>query len=146
MFKNYTAAPVAKKDVFPTRLRIKALKIDLPVISQKITQNSWETTEQGVSYLTSSALPGERGNAIFYGHNFANLLGNLVRAKPRFAVEIEFSDKTMRRFVIESTMEVSPDQTNVLATSKESLLTIYTCSGFFDEKRFVVVAKPIGNF
>lgn len=132
-FKNYTSTTQSKTKIVPVRLIIKSLNIDLPVVTQQIKNNTWETTDAGASYLINS-------HYIFYGHNWNNLLGNLVKAKPKMKIEIEFSDKTMRVFVIENTAEVFPNQSQVLTLSKKPKLIIYTCSGIFDEKRFVVTA------
>ncbi len=135
-FPQTLAKNVKKGARIPTRLIIKDLLIDLPVIPQKITQGKWETTENGVSYLTDSAW-------VLYGHDFTNLLGNLKNAKPKMTVDIVFNDQQVKRFMISNTMEVYPTQTQVLELGKNPMLIIYTCSGFFDEKRFVVAAKPI---
>ncbi|MGB2731849.1 MAG: sortase, partial [Microgenomates group bacterium] len=45
-----------------------------------------------------------------------------------------------RTFIVQVTANVSPDQTNVLKQSHDKRLTLYTCSGFLDTQRFVVVA------
>lgn len=138
-FNNFTQQSVRntkKGTPTPTRLIIKDLHIDLPVIPQKIVQGKWETTENGVSYLIGSSW-------ILYGHDFANLLGNLKNAKPKMTLVVNFSNQSVKKFVITNTMEVYPTQTQVLAVGKSPVLIIYTCSGFFDEKRFVVAAKPV---
>lgn len=130
-------APIHKQ---PVRIIIKSLKIDLPIIPARISNAQWETTHAGVSYLVSSPIPGERGNSILYGHNWTNLLANLTKAKPGDTVEIRYSDSSKKIFVIELTGVISPNQTHILEPSTDTRITLYTCTGFFDSKRFVATA------
>ncbi|OGM69990.1 hypothetical protein A2975_05285 [Candidatus Woesebacteria bacterium RIFCSPLOWO2_01_FULL_44_14] len=43
---------------------------------------------------------------------------------------------------VEEINEVYPNQTQVIAPTTDERLTLYTCSGFADTKRLIVVAKP----
>jgi LPXTG-site transpeptidase (sortase) family protein len=133
------SAELAPKAI-PTKISIKDLGIDLPITQAKINNNTWETTENGVSYLSSSPLPGEKGNSILYGHNWANLLGPLMKIRTGQEIEVQFSDRSKKRFVVEYTSVVSPDESSILAPSKDKRITLYTCTGFLDSQRFVVVA------
>lgn len=125
---------------YPIRLVIQKLDIDLPIYPAQIKNGNWEATTKGVSYLSSSVTPGSIGNSIIYGHNFRNLLGNLVDAEVDDEVNIYFSDGGQKSFNVKSTSVVYPDNNSVLSDSKEKILTIYTCTGFLDSKRFVVTA------
>ena len=134
-FSNYKPVTTQNKTkLIPQRLKIKSLKIDLPIIPQQINKNVWETTENGVSYLKNT-------HYILYGHNWQNLLGNLTKAKPKMNIEIEFNDKSVKKFAVINTLEVSPNQNKIPYDEKNQILIIYTCTGFFDEKRFVVTAR-----
>ena len=131
------------QNAHPIALSISDLEIYLPVVPANNTGGKWETTTKGVSYLTSSANPGETGNSIFYGHNWNNLLGNLTRAVPGQVIEIIYSDGGTKRFVVTHTQEVTSSQTQILNNSEDKRMTLYTCSGFLDTKRFVVTAEII---
>lgn len=124
----------------PTGILIKDLNINLKVYPAKITGKRWESTEKGVSYLASSPPPGEKGNSIFSGHNWQNLLGNLTHAKPGDKIQILFENNSVKTFIVQKTSVVSPDQTSVLDPSEDRRITLYTCTGLFDSKRFVVTA------
>src|SRR5205809_236976 len=124
----------------PAAIKFSELAIKLPLIPSKITNGVWETTKDGVSYLTSSPVPGEKGNSILYGHNFPDLLGKLPASKPGQEIEITYTDKTKKTFVIEYTSVVSPKQIDILNPTTDNRITIYTCTGFLDSERFVVVA------
>ena len=143
-FTSYTTTPAIacylKDENPPKTLRIKALHIELPIIPSKIEKKEWETTSEGVSYLASSPLPGATGNSILYGHNWTNLLGNLEKAKSGQVIEIEFKNGEKKHFLIQRLATVWPDQKSVLYPSEDKRITLYTCTGFLDSKRFVVVA------
>ncbi len=132
---------VSNNKVFatPTEIRIPQVSVKLPIIHSKIVNGKWEATTAGVSYLSSSPIPGEMGNSILYGHNWSNLLGPLVHVKPKDVIEIVYSDKSKKIFEVEYTVTVTPDETHILLPSKDKRITLYTCTGFLDSKRFVVV-------
>ena len=137
--QNEIKSPVKKN--LPTRLIIKNLNIDLEIFPAKVTGQNWDTTSLGVSWLDISPVPGEKGNSIIYGHNWTNLLGSLFKAKPGDTIEIAYQNAPNKIFTIEKTAMVSPDNVSVLNQTENVSLTIYTCAGLFDEKRFVVVGK-----
>lgn len=128
------------KESIPVNLRISSLDIDLPIYESEIKDKKWEVSNKGVSFLRSSVLPGDKGNSILYGHNWTNLLGNLTKIKTGEVVEIVFSDNTKKEFVVTLIQEVDPDDISILNNTNDNRITIYTCSGFLDSKRFVVVA------
>jgi len=127
----------------PTRIIIAGTPINLPIFPSAINNQSWETTDKGVSYLSMSPVPGEKGNSILYGHNWTSLLGPLTKVKPGQTIRITYKDETHKTFIVENTAIVSPNDTSILVASKEPMMTIYTCTGLFDSKRFVVTARPI---
>lgn len=128
------------KSSYPTRIVIPDLKIDLPVFPASVHGQVWDTTTKGASWLALSPIPGERGNSILYGHNWTNLLGNLIFAKPGQKIKIIYNDKSESSFLILSTAIVSPESVSVLNQTKDNRITVYTCTGLFDQKRFIVTA------
>lgn len=128
----------------PIGIKIATLGIALPVIPSQIENKKWESTTKGVSFLKTSVNPGEQGNSILYGHNWPNLLGKLTKVKPGDKIAIIYTDDSVREFQVEMTAQVDPDDTSILNNSEDRRLTLYTCSGFLDSKRFVVVAKLLG--
>ena len=124
----------------PVLLTLGELGITLDIYPAAINNGKWETTTKGVSYLTPSAISGETGNTIFYGHNYKNILGNLKKAKPGQIIQIKSSDGIRKKFRIEYVQIVNANQTGILDQTKDSRLTLYTCTGFLDSKRLVVTA------
>lgn len=124
----------------PETLVITDLGIKLPIYPAQIRNQKWEATAKGVSYLSTSPIPGEIGNSILYGHNWESLLGDLVDAKPGQEIEILFRDGSKSKFIIQYTQIVTPEETSILKPSEDTRITLYTCKGFLDRQRFVVTA------
>ncbi|HZE86802.1 MAG TPA: sortase [Methylomirabilota bacterium] len=144
-FTNYSApktktVTTTKGASLPERISILDLKISLPVYPAQIRDNKWDTITDGASYLSSSPIPGTVGNSIMYAHDWASLFGNLVYAKPGQKVDVSYADGSHKTFVIEYTSKVNPSESSILAPSKDKRMTLYTCTGFMDSQRFVVVA------
>ena len=58
--------------------------------------------------------------------------------------EIEINDENGNKYsyVVSETLEVSPDKIEYVLPKNEEILTLYTCSGFLDSKRYIVIARP----
>lgn len=124
----------------PVRVIIDDLNIDLPIFSAEINNGQWQTTSEGASYLASSPLPGNLGNSVIYAHNWYSLFGKLVNAKPKENIKIFFKDGISKDFTIAYTAIVPANQTHIIDPSYDRRITLYTCTGFLDSQRFVVVA------
>lgn len=139
-FNNYSYAVDQKNKDLPTRISINSLDIDVPLEPAMVSNNIWQTTETGASYLKTSPLPGNKGNSIIYAHNWKSLFGDLVNAKVGQEVVVTYPDNSKKTFVIAYTSVVSPDESTILAPSTDKRITLYTCTGLLDAKRFVAVA------
>ncbi len=146
LWERYAPLPLtsshiqAASDSDPVTIQIPSLSLKLPVISSELRGTKWEYATDGVSYLSSSAMPGRVGNAVFYGHNWPNLLKDLDRIKPGDEISIIFKSGTQSNFIVISTSVVDASETSILSQTVDSRLTLYTCTGFLDLERFVVVA------
>lgn len=128
----------------------RAAKIHIPEIGKtldiydgQIIDNRWTVAPNGVSFLTSSAIPGEAGNSVFYGHNRKDILGNLSKATQGDEIYVILEDGNFVKYTIFETKVILPNQVEILENSQDARLTIYTCYGFLDQSRFVVTAKKI---
>lgn len=142
---SFSENPVSGEQIpeeqLPSRIIIPSLKIDLPVFPAKAAETQWEIFETGASYLLGSGIPGKNGNVVIYTHNKRHLFGPILWIKKGAEIKIENKkDESFTYYVLE-TKTVSPQQIEVLLPTSDSSLTLYTCSGFMDSKRFVVVAK-----
>ena len=127
----------------PAKIAINSLKLNLPVEPTLIEKGTWPTSQIGVSFLKNSGTLGLPGNLIFYGHNWKTLLGSLKSIKVKD--EIILTDATGKDFIytVAYVAQVDQSDTSILADTKDERLTLYTCIGFMDQKRLVVVAKRV---
>ena len=116
----------------PTTISIPSLNITLPVLSEPLTP-------KGVTFEPHG------NNLVFYGHNWPNILGRLKEVKPGQTINLTYSANLTKTFVIDTVKIVGPNDTSILQAKDNEVLTIYTCTGFLDTKRLVVVAKALSN-
>jgi sortase (surface protein transpeptidase) len=127
----------------PVEFIYPTLALDLPIIPASREKGVWQLSDNGISYLVQSPLPGMPGNSVLYGHNWPNLLGPLDHAKPGQVFSIRMSDGKKERFVVQRTERVMSDELHILSPSNKRKITIYTCAGLFDTQRFVVEAYSV---
>lgn len=134
-----------QESLYPVRILVDRVKIDLPVASTVIKTGTWEISETGASYLVGSGIPGEKGNVVIYGHNKKLLFGPILSLKKGDQVRIKNTKGDEYEYLVEEIKTVNPDQVEVLLPTKEAVLTLYTCNGFFDRQRFVALARLKGE-
>lgn len=149
-WRIYQARILSFTKAYPTEVRqeskvarvvIPSLKIDLSVEEGKIERGVWSISQRGASHLDVSKNPGEGGNIVVYGHNKKAIFGPILWAEKGEKITlIDKDDKEFNYQVIE-TKTVSPDQIEYVLPKNEEILTLYTCTGFADSKKFIVIAK-----
>lgn len=127
----------------PTKLYIPTMQKILYVSDGFFQNNKWETSQTGVSYLTSSGVPGQNGNAVIYGHNTKDILGGLWRVQNGDFIYVVLQDGQFVKYQVSERKEISPTQVEILKSTNDSRLTLYTCSGTLDTARFVVIAQKV---
>ncbi|MEK9200755.1 MAG: sortase [Patescibacteria group bacterium] len=143
-----TASPVVINEtglVHAASLKIPALDLDLPVSEGEVKDNRWPTSTKSLIHVSTTKLPGTPGNSIIYGHNWKSQLGDLDKVKVGDTISVTLTDGSVKDFSVSQIVEVSPDQSDLLQDTIDTRLTLYTCSGFLDSKRLVVVAIPATN-
>lgn len=142
---SFSAAPKFIEKVeegdLPNRIIIPKVSIDLPVFPGKVVDDKWEIAKEGVSYLLGTGIPGRKGNTVIYGHNKRNQFGP-IRWLGK-GNEIKVTNKKGKEFIykVTETKIVSPQNIEILSSTQDSTLTLYTCTGFLDRERFIVIAK-----
>jgi sortase (surface protein transpeptidase) len=66
---------IVEEGDLPIRIIISKVGIDLSVFPAQVTENIWEVSDEGVSYLLGSGIPGREGKVVIYGHNKNHLFG-----------------------------------------------------------------------
>jgi LPXTG-site transpeptidase (sortase) family protein len=117
--------------------------VDSTIEETAIQEGVWSISEVMTSHLGESARPGEPGNIILYGHNTRAILGNIRALKGGEIIHLYTEDGVDHQYRITTRKEVSPKDVQFLFPTTEETLTMYTCSGLFDAKRFIVQAKPM---
>lgn len=123
------------------RVQIANLNIGLPVEESNIENGVWEISESGASHLSGSSNPTEGGNIIIYAHNQDNLFGPLrnISVGEEIVLKSGYSEFT---YIVTDTFAVNPDNIAPVLPTYEEVLTLYTCTGFLDSKRYIVKAIP----
>lgn len=142
-----TQQPVTTRPQFS-----KIKSINIPKISRNLVvedgyfeNGRWVVSDSGVSFYTDSSLPEAGGNTVLYGHNKAAILGGLVGLKKGDRIELGLESGELRNYEVFETKTIKPSDVTILSNSSTTMLTLYTCSGFLDSSRFVVLANPVGE-
>ncbi len=129
----------------PIGLKISAIDLALSITPAEIKNNKWQAFPNAISYLKTTVVPGAKGNSVLYGHNWPNLLGDLKKVKPGDNINIIYSDNSSKDFEVEFITKVLPSETSILKDSPDNRITLYTCAGFLDSERLVVIAKLLNS-
>jgi LPXTG-site transpeptidase (sortase) family protein len=137
------AALYASKDLVnnPVRILIPKVDIDLKVINAPIVDGYWALSDDTASYGLGSGHPGTKSNTVIFAHARVGLFYNLKDVQVNDIIYVFTKDKWYR-YKINNITAVYPNQTEVLKPTKTETLTLYTCTGFSDEKRLIVTAIP----
>lgn len=142
IINQYQAAEPRAESKRPVHIRIPGL-INTSIRQDFYDNGSWTVSDEQASYLAQSAEPGEGGNIILYGHNKKEIFGNLLALKGSEIVTLISKGGEEHQYKIINMVEVDPSDVSYLQPTDEEMLTIYTCSGFMDSKRFIVQAVPV---
>lgn len=118
-------------------------KIRIQVVEATKVNGTLAVSQAAANHLLESALPGENGNVIIYGHNLNTIFGYLVDAKVGDPVRIYTNDGKLHAYTITQIQIVDPSQTALLSPTTREVLTLYTCTGLLDSLRFVARAEPV---
>lgn len=125
----------------PVRILIPKSEIDLKVVNAKIVNGYWELSENSASYGLGSGHPGEKGNTVIFAHARQGLFYNIKDVKVQDTIYVFTKDKWFK-YKVNKITEVFPNQKEVIEPTKNEVLTLYTCTGFYDEKRLIIQAIP----
>lgn len=136
-WSNVNPNPVQDISSAPTDIKIPKLNLDLAISPSIIKDGNWQVFDDRVAWLSTSALPG-KGNSILYAHDRAGLFGDLYKLKK--GDEIQIYNGKWISYKITQIHKVNPTDINSVLSEKNQL-TLFTCSGAFDQKRLVVYAE-----
>jgi LPXTG-site transpeptidase (sortase) family protein len=125
----------------PVRILIPKSNIDLKVVDAPIVNGYWELSDNTASYGLGSGHLGAKGNTVIFAHARVGLFYNLKDVQTGDIIYVFTKDKWYQ-YKISKIDAVYPNQTEVIKPTKNEVLTLYTCTGFSDEKRLIVTALP----
>jgi len=140
-----TSQEPKKSAAKPAKLYIPQMRRILYVSDGYAQGNRWTVSETGVSYLITSALPQETGNTVIYGHNRKSILGGLWRVQNGDFLYVILENGEFVKYQVFERKEIKPTQVEIINQTDDSRLTLYTCSGFLDTARFVIVAQKVAE-
>jgi LPXTG-site transpeptidase (sortase) family protein len=126
----------------PLRIVIPSVNIDLPITEANVINGSWELSETKASHGIGSSYPGQKGNTVIFAHARDGLFLPLRKSKVNDIVYV-LTNNTWHRYEIVKLHEVTPDTIEVIQPTIDETLTLFTCSGFADSKRLIVIARPL---
>ena len=126
----------------PTRIIIPSVSIDLPVKKALIIAGYWQVFTDSAAWGDQSGIPGRAGNQVIFAHSRSGLFLPLKDVQLGAKIYVLTDDKSYV-YEVKEMKDVKPNQIEVVAPTTDETLTLYTCSGFGDIERLIVVAKRI---
>jgi len=141
------APPPGRQALPPTNLRIPKIAVDAPVV---LADNDNLPRFKGVGWYIGSGFPGFRGNVVLFGHLNGQFetFARLDELRPGDPVIVQAMERTYR-YTVSETKVVPEDDVAVMAPTRDSRLTLITCTGEFYpatrdySHRLVVTASPV---
>ena len=127
----------------PVYIKIYPIGVDVAIKEAIIKDGVWAIYPDEAGHLATSAGIGDIGNMIIYGHNKDSVLGPIRWIKNGAKIEILGDNGKTYNYEVVKTDTVNPDNLQYILPQNKEVLTLYTCTGFLDGKRFVVIAKRI---
>lgn len=124
-------------------IKIPAISVSAPVVQG----DAWEQLKKGVGQHLGTPNPGEIGNIVMSAHNdvFGELFRDLDKLEPGDEV-ILYTQQKAFTYIVRQTQIVEPTQVEVMAPSRETMLSLISCYPYLvDDKRIVVTAYLAGS-
>lgn len=126
----------------PKQVIISSIGVNLAVKPAKVVGGYWEVFTDSAGWGEGSGVPGHPGNQVIFAHARKGLFLPLRQVRAGMKIEVVTDDSKYTYEIIEI-KEIFPSQIEVIAPTTDEILTLYTCSGFADSERLIVVAKRI---
>lgn len=129
-------------NALPTRIIIPSVSIDTPIKKALIIRGYWQVFADSAAWGDQSGIPGQIGNQVIFAHKRSGLFLPLKDVKVKDKIYV-LTDGKSYSYEVEEIKEVKPNQIEVIAPTTDETLTLYTCSGFGDIERLIIVAKRV---
>ncbi len=126
----------------PTRILIPSVSIDTSVKKALIINGYWQVFPNSAAWGDQSGIPGNIGNQVIFAHKRSGLFANLKDVKIGDKIYV-LTSKGSFAYEAREIKEINPNEIDVVKPTTDETLTLYTCSGFADTKRLIVVGKKV---
>lgn len=137
------AAQTPEDSVGISRVVVSSVGISVPVVMGYIQDDTWSIPKEAAAHLNTSALPGAKGNTVLYGHDTKEVFAKLESVGIGDQVRVELEGGGVAVYVVTEIQEVSPTDISWVLPTESEVLTLFTCTGLFDQRRLVIRAVPI---
>lgn len=134
------------RTALPKTITISSVGIDIPIDAADIENGIWKTSETHATYLNSSGRPGEGNNIVIYGHNRKNIFAPLKKVHVGDVIAIHNAEGKTYEYKVTEITTVKPTEIEKVLPTDHEVLTVYTCTGFLDSLRLIVIAQPFRVF
>lgn len=145
LYKNFQSPQVLTESDYsdpnstsPVKITINDVGIN---VSVKVAQN-YQFSDNEAIFIKSTQSIGT-GNSVIYAHNWDKLFGKLKRVKIGDDIAIFLANGKQVNYQVNQIHTVGAETINILKATPDLRLTLFTCTGFLDKDRLVVVAKQI---
>ena len=136
-FNTKEVAKINSSGIEPIHIKAYPVGVDIDIKSAVIVKGVWPVFPDSAGFITNG------NNTIIYGHNKDNIFGPIRWIQKGTKIEILGSDDKTYMYEVIKTDTVKPDNLEYINETETEVLTLYTCVGFLDSQRFIVVAKRI---
>lgn len=134
-----------KENYVPRGIEFINLGVKIPVEAKTIKNGKWDVSDKSASFLTNSAKIGENGNIVIYGPGTKSVFGAIKDVKIGNFINLTSENDEIYSYVVKEIKVVSPSENYVISPTDHEVLTVFTSTGFLDNKRFVIKAYPIND-
>ena len=127
----------------PSRITMKSVGIDLPVVSVPFANGTWKVNSGVANYAEGTSYISEKdGNVGIFAHDLENGFANIKDLKNGDEITVVAGSYTASYRVV-SGHKTHPSDVQTFFPTKKPTLTLITCEGFISEKRYVIKAELI---
>lgn len=134
---SYEAVEHAVADT-PVALDWRGYQVDL--MPTRVGQGVWPLSTTQGHYVLGTGVPGETGNVVVYGHNTEYLFEPFLATTVGEVLNLYTAEGKRISYVVSEVVDTDPTDVVWVEDTDEAVLTIYTCSGWFDRQRRVIRA------
>lgn len=127
---------------YPQKIVIPSLSVDLKIKPANVVSGSWEVFENSAGFGLGSSTPDQVGNTVVFAHARDGLFGPLKKIKQGDSIYL-FTNDNWYEYRVSEIKSVAPTDTSVIQQTDDQTLTLFTCSGFADSMRLIVVGKKV---